>query len=103
MRNVGSIPDRERYFSLLRTVQIGPGAHLASYPRAIWGSLLRSKATRGVKLTTHLHLVQRFRMCETFLPVRRMFSCLGAQLTTEINLSFTFHSERVYGKYYNNF
>jgi hypothetical protein len=44
-------------FSLLHNVQTGSWAHLASYPMG----------TRGVKPTTHFHLVPRSRMIELYL------------------------------------
>jgi hypothetical protein len=56
-------------FSLHHRVQNGSGAHPASYPMG----------TRGVKLTTHLHLVPRSRMCGAIPPLPQyafMASCL---------------------------
>jgi hypothetical protein len=36
----------------------------ASYPKHAGGSFLRGQAARGMRLTTHLHLVPRLRMVE---------------------------------------
>lgn len=38
-------------------------AHQASYPVVTWGTFPRDKSGRAVKLTTHLHLVLRLKMC----------------------------------------
>jgi hypothetical protein len=48
-----------RGFSLLHTLQIGFGAHLAYYLNGTGGFLHGSKESGGVKLTTHIHLMQR--------------------------------------------
>jgi hypothetical protein len=48
-------------FSLHRLFQNGSGAHPASSPMGTRGSFPVSKAARGVKLTTHLNLVPRFK------------------------------------------
>jgi hypothetical protein len=49
-------------FSLHQRVQTGSGAHQASYPTGTRALSLGVKRGRGVKLTTHLHLVPRSRM-----------------------------------------
>jgi hypothetical protein len=46
-------------FSLHHRVQNGSGAHPASYPMGTRVSFPGGKSGRGVKLTTHLHLVPR--------------------------------------------
>jgi diadenosine tetraphosphate (Ap4A) HIT family hydrolase len=46
-------------FSLHQRVQNGSGAHPASYPMGTRVSFPGGKAARGVKLTTHLHIVPR--------------------------------------------
>jgi hypothetical protein len=46
-------------FSLHHRVQNGTGAHPASYPMGTRGSFPGGKSSRGVKLTTHLHLVPK--------------------------------------------
>jgi hypothetical protein len=51
-------------FSLHHPVQNGSGTHPASYPMGTRGS-----SGRGVKLTTHLHLVPRSRVSGTILPL----------------------------------
>jgi hypothetical protein len=48
--------------------QTGSGAHPASYPMGTRGSSLRGWSGRGVKLTTHLLLVPRWRMRGTVPP-----------------------------------
>jgi hypothetical protein len=42
----------EEEYSLLHVVQIGPGAHSASYPEGIWGSFAGVKA--AVEISTPL-------------------------------------------------
>jgi hypothetical protein len=48
-------------------VQIGSGAHAASYTMGTGGSSPGRQSGRGVTLTTHLHLVPRSRMVELYL------------------------------------
>jgi hypothetical protein len=48
-------------FSLHHRVQNGSGALLASYPMGTRDSFPEGEAARGVKLTTHLHLVPRLK------------------------------------------
>jgi hypothetical protein len=50
-----------RDFSLLSSIQTGPGAHPASCPMNT-GALYK-----GLKLTTHLHLVSRSRIVDLYL------------------------------------
>jgi hypothetical protein len=50
-----------RDFPLHHQVQSGSGAHPASCPMGTGGSFLGGKATGGVKLTVHFHLVPRLR------------------------------------------
>jgi hypothetical protein len=54
-------------FSRLHSVLIGSGAHPASYTMRTGGFAPGDKAVRGVKLTTHLHLVPRSRLVELYL------------------------------------
>jgi hypothetical protein len=56
-----------RDFSLLHNVQTGSEAHPASYKMGTGDFSLRVMCNRGVKLTTHLNLVQRLRMVELHL------------------------------------
>jgi len=49
-------------FSLHHRVQNGSEAHTASYSMDTIDSLPRGQSGQGVKLTTHLHLVQGSRM-----------------------------------------
>jgi hypothetical protein len=49
-------------FSLLHSVQTGSGANPRSYPNGTGGDFPWGLSDRGVKLTTHLHLVPRSRM-----------------------------------------
>jgi hypothetical protein len=46
-------------FSLRHPVQNGTGDHSTSYPMGTRGSFPGGKATEGVKLPTHLHLVPK--------------------------------------------
>jgi hypothetical protein len=48
-------------------VQPGSGAHSASYPMNTGGSFLWGQSGRGVKLTTHLHLMPSSRKVELYL------------------------------------
>jgi hypothetical protein len=59
----GLIPGRGKRCSVVYSLQTGSGAHPASYPMGTGGRFPR----RGVKLTTHLHLVPRSRMLELYL------------------------------------
>jgi hypothetical protein len=52
-------PAGDGNFSLHHRVQNGSGTHPAFYPMRTRGSFPGSKAARGVKLTTHLHLGPR--------------------------------------------
>jgi hypothetical protein len=53
------VPAEAVNFSLQHRVQTGCGAHPASYTVGIGSSFPGGKASGGVKLTTHLHLVPR--------------------------------------------
>jgi hypothetical protein len=66
MDGLGSIPGNAKY-CLLHSVQTGYEAHPASYPMGTGNDFPVGKAVRGVKLTTHLHLVPRSRMVELYL------------------------------------
>jgi hypothetical protein len=71
-RNQGSFPDKDkRFFSLLHDVQTGSGVHPASYTVGTRASFQKLSG-RGMKLTTHLHLVPRSRILEQYLdsPMR---------------------------------
>jgi hypothetical protein len=66
-------PARAGNLSLHHRVQNGSGAHPASYPMGTRGSFPGGKRGRGVKLTTHLHLVSRSKIewsCTFTLPIR---------------------------------
>jgi hypothetical protein len=52
-------------FSLHHRVQNGPGAHPASYP-------MGTRGDRGVKLTTHLHLVPRSKNAWSYTSTPRI-------------------------------
>jgi hypothetical protein len=56
-------------FYLHHRVQIGSGAHPASYPVGAGGLFPWGKAARCVNLTTHLHLVLRSRMRGAISPL----------------------------------
>jgi hypothetical protein len=53
--------------SLLNVVQTDSGSHPACYPMDTIGSNFRGYSGRGVKLTTHLHLVSRSKIVELYL------------------------------------
>jgi hypothetical protein len=55
--------------SLIHCVWSGSGAHPASYPVGTRGSFSGGKVARGMKLTTHLHLVLRSRMRGAIPPL----------------------------------
>jgi hypothetical protein len=48
------------YVSLLHSVQNGSRVHPSSYPMGIEGSFPGGKGGRGMKVTTHLHLVELY-------------------------------------------
>jgi hypothetical protein len=52
-----------RYFSFLQYIQTGCEAHPVTYSVGNKGSILEGKAVRGMRSTTHLHLVLRLRLC----------------------------------------
>jgi hypothetical protein len=54
-------PAGEKDFSLFHSVQTGSAVHLASYPVGTV-YFIRRQCGRGVKMTTHLHLVLRLKM-----------------------------------------
>jgi hypothetical protein len=58
-RNHGSIPDRAKTFSLIRSAQAGSVARPDSYAMATMRVFPRESSGRILKLTTHLHLVPR--------------------------------------------
>jgi hypothetical protein len=58
-------------FSLLHVVQTGSGAH-SLLSNGYRGIFPRGKSDRGVKLTTHLHLVPRSRKREPIHPLLHM-------------------------------
>jgi hypothetical protein len=53
-----------RDFSIFQSIQTDFGAHRASYPIPTEGSFPEVYSDQGLKLTTHLTLVQRSRMLE---------------------------------------
>jgi hypothetical protein len=56
------IPGKDKRYSFLRSAHTGSGAHPASYLMCTGDYFPEGKATRGMKLTTHLQLVSRLRM-----------------------------------------
>jgi hypothetical protein len=56
---------RQRIF--FHSIKIGSGAHTASYTIRYREIFPVGQNRRGVKLTTHLHLVPRLRICRLFL------------------------------------
>jgi hypothetical protein len=58
----GSIPVEAKGFSCSLCVQTSSEAHPASYPMGTGGPFPQIQRGRGVKLTTHIHLVPRSRM-----------------------------------------
>jgi hypothetical protein len=69
----GSIPGRNRGFSLHYHVQTGSGAHSASYPKGSGGSFSGIKWP-GREATTHLHLSPWLRMSGPILPLPHTYS-----------------------------
>jgi hypothetical protein len=63
----GLILGREKKFSVFHKVQIGFGAHPASYTNDSEGYFPGGYNGRGVKLTTHFYLVSRSVMVELYL------------------------------------
>jgi len=55
------------------------------------GSFPGGKAAGGVKLTTHVYLVPRSRMCGAIPPLPSMHSWRGAQLKHTDNFTFLLH------------
>jgi hypothetical protein len=83
-------------FSLRHRTQTGPGTHLATYLMGIGSSYLVGKAAGGggMKLTVHLHLEQRLRMCGVISSLRQirlhgvMFSYAQGQLYLDPTLRY---------------
>jgi hypothetical protein len=64
------VPVRARDFYLLRNIPTGSGAHWASYSMCTGLYFSRGKSDRGVKLTSHLHVVPRWNMKGVTPPLR---------------------------------
>jgi hypothetical protein len=62
----GSIPRSTKWFSLFYSFQTGSGSRPAFYLVGTGGLFSGSKAARGMKLTSHFHIVQRWRMMELY-------------------------------------
>jgi len=75
------IPSMNKRFFSSKTVQTGSGAHRASY------SVGNGVTSRGMKLTTHLHLVLRLRMsgAAPLLPVYTFMAWTGTVLPIPFN------------------
>jgi hypothetical protein len=71
------IPSRGRDFSLHNCVQISSGAHSASYPLGIGVSFPWGKGW-AMKLTSHLYLLLRLKMCGAIPPLLHTSSMCGA-------------------------
>jgi hypothetical protein len=69
------VPAGAGNFSFHHRVQPGSGAHIASYPMGNRGS-----SGRGVKLTTHLHLMPRSRMRRGIPPLPNTHPWRDSQL-----------------------
>jgi hypothetical protein len=69
---------RSKHFALRYSLQIGSGAHRTCYSMDTGGPFPREYNCWVVKLTTHLHLMQRSRMVELYIhsPIRLYASCL---------------------------
>jgi hypothetical protein len=74
-------------FSFHHLVQNGAGAHPASYPVGTRGSF---PSGRGVKLTTHPHVVPRSRMRGAIPSPPNTPSWCGVQLKHRDSFTFTF-------------
>lgn len=64
-RNCGSVPGRDKRFFLFPLKLPHPSSILVSGCR---GHLLRGQSSRDMKLTDHLHIVQRLRMIGAIPP-----------------------------------
>jgi hypothetical protein len=81
----GSSPGRGNIF-LIHSVQTVSGAHPVSYP-TVPGFFARRYSGRGVKLTTHLHLLPRSRIMKLYLHAPILFHGIVLNhLNTGINL-----------------
>jgi hypothetical protein len=85
-------PARIRNISLLYSVHTGFGAHLTSYPTHIGASFPWYKSGRGMKLTTHLHLLQRSRMMKLQIQSVRLHGVVLNSPSTWINYVYMSHT-----------
>jgi hypothetical protein len=78
---VQSLAGAKDYSSNL-CVQIGSGAHPASCTMCTWGPFPGAERGRGVTLTTHSHLVPKWRMSRSYtpLPPSATMACSGTAL-----------------------
>jgi hypothetical protein len=69
-------------FSSSLCVQTGSGAHPAYRTMGTGGPFPRAKRSRGVRLTTHAHLVPRSRMSRSYTtsPPSAAMACSGIDL-----------------------
>jgi hypothetical protein len=68
----------------------GSGAHPASYPMGTRGSFPRGKSGRGVKLTTHLHLVPRSKNAWSYTSTPQYAFMAWCLVKHRDNFTFTF-------------
>ena len=72
------IDSRKERFFLLQYVRKGSGSSPTSFPWG-WGLFMRRESGRGVKMTTHLHLVPKLGMRGAVLPLSFVFVWRGLE------------------------
>jgi hypothetical protein len=65
----GAIPGRSKKDTFLNSVEIASEAHPVSYRMGTGGFFLNGKCGLRVKLSIHLNLMPRLRMCGAMFPV----------------------------------
>jgi hypothetical protein len=84
--NGGSIPGRDRDFSLRHRVQTRSVAHPPSYPVDTGG--ISEWVKRPKRKADHFHPVPWFRICGAIPPLPHISSWFGAELSTRNNFTF---------------
>jgi hypothetical protein len=97
-------PSDANSFSCNRCVQISSEAHPASYPKGTGGSFLGIKRGRGVRLTTHPHLLLKSRKNRSYIssPLGAFMGVIGQfyfYLTwcsdTHLNLNYSSRKKKL--------
>jgi hypothetical protein len=79
-----------REFSHCHCGQAGPGSHPCIFFKLYQGLLPWGQSDGSVKLTTHLHLWPRFRMCVALFPPTRNVICTCVRPVCEVT-SYEMH------------